>query len=200
MIKTAAVILIICLAVPAKAKSTGATKLVLKTGVGTLDNEGTAKGSAGISGGFALAGHYFLTPSLSTGLGYMANFDLNNGRVPMSGYDLVGRYYFWGVGGTIQEEGSWGESVHASRMAAYAGAAYGYRSYFLGQDPLGTSGVDQLKGNYSVINTLIGVDYRLDWQFGLNAEFVYSLMSFAATDARIRIKETLFTVGINYNF
>ncbi len=177
-----------------------APKLILRTGFGVLNNEGTSSGSAPITGGFHLMGLYHLNADLAAGLGYFSTFDVSNGTSPVSGMDLIGRYYFWGTGALIKSDGSWGSSVIGRRWAGYTGLGYAYRTYFLGQDPLGVAEVDQLKGSYSLINILGGVDYRLNEKFGVNVEFVYSPIAFAASDKRVMIKELLVLLGFDYNF
>lgn len=185
---------------PSKAATKLASKITLKTGFEVLNNLGTSGGSTSGGSGFNFAFTSFLTSELSVGVGYATSFNLTQNTMPTSGYYLQGRYYFMRPGTRVQESASWGTSSMHAGWTPYVGLAYQKNSYYLGSDPLGTKASDSLAGSYSTGIASVGLDYRIDSQFEWNVEGTYSLLTFAASDERIRIQHMGVFFGINFLF
>jgi hypothetical protein len=175
-------------------------KLYLRTGYEMLSNEGKNKGNSSSTGGFNLLFNYYLTQKLSAGFGYSAWFDPSLGVMPIHGYSLNGRYYYYGKGTHELIQADWGTSEYHSPLSSYAGMSYNKYTYFLGKDPQSVDDTQQLSGDYSTVNVSVGADYRLNRNFELNAELGTSVFTFAASDDRVRIGHTGFLAGITYVF
>lgn len=175
-------------------------KIVLRTGMGLLSNVGTTGGSAATTGGFNLQYQHFLNSWLSVGAGYMAQFDLKNGGVPVSGLELLGRAYLWKQGTVSLHSADWGQTTYQSLWAPYISVLFGKRQFYLGPDYQSVDPVKQMSGEYSVLNVGIGIDYRLNRHLELNAEYTMSALAFSSTDSRVRIQENLLWMGLNYAF
>lgn len=176
------------------------SKLVLRTGFGMFQNAGTYGGSTAGVGGFDLQYHYFLNSYLSVGFGYGAQFDLNNGGVPLRGYEIVGRVYFLNEGTHTKRVSDWGVVESGSQWAPYILGQYSIRDFYLGPDVQSTDATKSLSGEYSSINLGAGMDYSLNRHFGFNAEISSSMFAFSSSDARVRISETIIWMGLNYVF
>ncbi len=175
-------------------------KLSLRTGIGQLTNQGTQSGAAPTIGGFDLQYHYFLNSRLTAGFGYTSQFDLADNGVPVSGYELLGRFYFLHSGTREKStENGWESSTHY-QWSPYVGMFYGHRVYYLGPDNLSSDPVKQLTGTYGIINFTTGVDYRLDDKFELTGELSTSLATLVGADPRVKISETIIWMGLNYVF
>lgn len=175
-------------------------KVTLRTGTGSFVNVGEQAGSTSGGGGLNVQYLHYLTPYITIGAGYSAQFDLSEGGVPISGYELLGRYYFKGEGTHIMTKDSWGSLDVQSAWAPYVLALYGLRHYYLGLDYDTTDPTKQMEGEYSILNLGGGADYRLNRKFELNAELQYSLFAFTSTDSRVKIKEMVLWFGVNYVF
>lgn len=174
-------------------------KIVLRTGAGLLSNTGTISGSSPTFGGFDLQYHYFLDPRLAVGFGYTSQFDLQSKGIPSAGFEIIGRVYYLKSGTRETIQGAdWNSTFH-QQWSPYFGAFYARRSYYLGEDTE-TSATAQLTGSYVAVNAITGVDYRLNNEFELNAEFSATALSFVASDPRVKISETVVWFGVNYVF
>jgi len=172
-----------------------APKLSLRTGGGILRNDGADRGSSATTGGLNLVFTYFLTSRLSTGVGYKADFDLAQGSIPLRGFDLSGRYYFWGNGTRVLR--SAGAFTHETQdlFLMYFGGDFSQRSYFF---PAGSPDTSDLTGGFGAANATLGADVPLSRHFEWNLELVYSVLTFAATDSQVKIRSTLVQTGLNY--
>ncbi|KYG65816.1 hypothetical protein AZI86_01715 [Bdellovibrio bacteriovorus] len=177
-----------------------ANKLVLRTGVGQLANQGDQGGGSPSVGGFNLQFFHFLNSYLAVGFGYQAQFDLNIGTVPVSGYEIAGRIYWWGEGTQVKEKMSWGELDLYQKNSFYFTSHYGKRQFYLGDDPLTIDESKKFTGEYGVINAGLGWDHRLNRNFEINAELCTSLFALSSTDSRVRISETFLWMGLGYVF
>jgi hypothetical protein len=174
--------------------------LYLRTAIELLSNQGTSSGSTTNIGGFNLIYFYPLTPTLFAGFGYGSSFDLSAQTLPIAGYSFHGKWYFRGLGTAVKYNENWGSSEARSTSAYYLGAAYVYNTYYLGHDPASTAPKDNLAGQFSNINTYLGVDYAINRNFSWNIEAGMSLLTMAASDARIKIQSTFINAGLSYIF
>lgn len=172
-----------------------APKLSLRTGAGLLKNEGANRGSSATTGGINLLFTYFLTSRLTTGVGFKADFDLAHGSIPLRGFDLSGRYYFWGEGTRVLHSTRFFSHEMQDRASFYFGGDFSQRSYFF---PGATAESDDLSGSFGAANATLGSDIPLSRHFEWNIEVVYSILTFAATDSQVKIKSTLLQTGLNY--
>lgn len=186
--------------ITAQAETTYAPKFSLRTGGGTFQNIKSSGGETSSMGDFNLVFNYFFTEDLSIAVGYRSEFDVTKSTMPIWGYDFGGRYYYYGSGTVRTSESTWVHSIKHDQMAFYVAGVYANRSYFLGQDPLGTNTKDQLEGTYATIDAATGVDYRISRHYEFNFEVSSSIMSFAASDSRVAIKSQLVSLGITYLF
>jgi hypothetical protein len=175
-------------------------KLYLRTGASQYANEGTLGGAAGGEGGFDIQYVHYLNSRLAAGFGYSAQFDLTAGGVPVAGYEILGRYYFWHDGTQVTDTQGWGQASKQSLWSLYLMSMYGMRKYYLGQDLQSSDPTAQITGDYSVINLGVGLDYRLSRHFEFNIEINNSLYAFASSDSRVRISETNLLTGLSYVF
>ncbi|MBS1983890.1 MAG: hypothetical protein JST16_06935 [Bdellovibrionales bacterium] len=147
--------------------------------------------------------HYFLTPALSAGLFYKADFDLIRGTLPFKGFDVSGRWYPFGQGTyTSRRSGGTLLEFHEN-YAVYVGADFSERTYFLASDGTSNtsnlpSSTDVLEGGYAAANGGVGIDIRMSRHFEMNFEVMTTMFSFSGTDKTVKISSTMFNTGINY--
>lgn len=178
-------------------------KLSFRMTNGLLMNSGASGGTSMSLGGADLVFTYYLDPRFSIGLGYRADFDFAANNIPLSGYDLSGRWYFSGQGTYSRREYPSMTSERHDTRSYYVGMDIAHRNYFIGNVP--TSGsessastFDQTTGSFLAINLAAGVDHRLSRHFELTAEGNIGLLTFAASDDQIRIAGYLINAGISY--
>lgn len=181
-------------------ESVYASKITLRTGLGQYDNQGTMGGSTVSVGGVDLQYSQFVSANFALGLGYVAQFDLTGGGVPISGLEFFAKSYFWGQGTDIRGERPWGSFISYKDKSAYVSLLYGMRKFYLGEDVESSDPTKKLAGEYSVINVGAGMDYRLSERWELNAEGNFSLISLTGSDARIKISEMIVWFGVGYIF
>ncbi|KYG61426.1 hypothetical protein AZI86_17075 [Bdellovibrio bacteriovorus] len=196
---TLSVLLLFSLTAKAGEK-TYSSKLILRSGMGQLTNTGTQSGSAVSVGSLNLQYLKFLNERLGLVFGYMAEFDVTNGSMPVSGMEIGSRYYFYNTGTTTTEKSDWGVSRQRSLWNAYFALVYGKRDFYLGPDYQSNDATSTLKGEYAVMNLGAGIDYYLNYRYDLNIELSTSALSFASSDARVNLSETFLRIGIGYVF
>jgi hypothetical protein len=174
--------------------------LYLRTCFESLSNQGTITGTTTNFGGMSLIYFYPLTAKLFAGFGYASSFDLTAQTLPITGYSFHGKWYFRGQGTTISYKEDWGSSESRPTSAYYVGGAYVYNTYYLGDDPASTAPKDNLSGQYSNINTYVGMDRAINKKFSWNAEGGMSLLTMAASDARVKIQSNFVYIGLSYIF
>ena len=172
-----------------------APKLTLRTGAGILNNDGADRGSSATTGGINLVFTYFLTSRLTTGAGYKADFDLVQGSIPLRGFDVSGRYYFWGDGTRVLRSAGTFTRETQDLFLMYFGGDFSQRSYFF---PASTADATDLTGSFGATNATLGADIPFSRHFEWNLEVVYSVLTFAATDSQVKIRSTLLQAGLNY--
>ncbi len=175
-------------------------KLMLRTGGGLYRNAAnkSSKNAPSI-GGLNVAFHYFLTPNLSAGIGYKAEFDILRSTMPFRGFDVSGRWYPFTQGTHLYKELGDTKLEFHDTSASYIVANFAQRNYFLATDT-STNITEQnvLKGSFAAIELGVGTDVRMSRQFELNFEVITSLFALASTDPDVRITTTSFAFGINY--
>ncbi len=177
------------------------SKLSLRSGLESLVNKGELSGSQTNIGGFNIGYSLFLNSSLAIIFGYAASFDLGNAKQTVNSYILAGKYYFSGLGTTIEKKDELGTSISKSNKAYYVGSSYGLHDYFLGSDSLSIDAeVATIKGTYSTTNVFIGADYFLTKKLELNFEAGITILAFAASDNRVKIHHTWLLAGLNWVF
>ena len=179
-------------------------KLVLRTGGGVFRNVASGKKKSAPSvGGINVAYHYFLSPQLSAGIGYKAEFDIVRSTLPFKGFDVSGRYYPWTQGTYYTKR--FGENIlefHDS-FSQYFVMDFSQRSYLLAGDgssaaTAATAAASVLRGSFAAINFGVGGEMRMSRHFELNAEIITSLFSLASSDTSVRISSTFLNLGVCY--
>jgi hypothetical protein len=199
MIKAVLIAVISLSALSAQSDETTTTsnKLSLRLSNGILTNAGTLGGSslaiAGVDLGFA----YFADPKMSFGASYRADFDYSKMNVPIHGADVFLRYYFHNQGTRVKTIYPGSVSERHDRFALYAGPSLSQRTFFIGTTS-GLAAGQEATGNYMSLNGAVGLNYGLGGNYELTAEGSYGVLSFAASDPRVRIKGMLFVFGLNF--
>lgn len=179
----------------AKASLSLAPKSSVRSGSTLIKN--TVSGLSTLSlGGFEVLGHVFLTPNLAMGLGYKAEFDLSNQVVPLKGFEIQGRYYWWGQGTRVRDEAALFSRSSRSQWSAYAAATLFAASYYIATG----EGVDPLEGDSNMILGAVGVDYALSNSLDLNLEGVMSTLSFSSDPETVRFSAMGVAAGLTYIF
>lgn len=188
---------IVLLATPGLAFGAGGLtpKVQLRLGGGQITNYGTAGGSALTLSNLHVAGSLYVQPKLAFSLGYQVNLDLKAGSLPVQGFTVSGRYYFYGQGTLRAQDWLSMSSNTRSGFSAYGSIEFAQRSYFFAKlNPDGTSG--DISGTSYALNGGVGMDLRLNSNVDLNAELNMTGLTFAASDARYRFGAILFYFGV----
>jgi hypothetical protein len=172
-----------------------APKSSIRSGSTLIKN--TVSGLSTLSlGGFEVLGHVFLTPKLAMGLGYKAEFDLSNQVVPLKGFEIQGRYYWWGQGTRTRDQAALFSRSSRSQWSAYAAATLFAASYYIATG----AGVDPLEGDANMILGAVGIDYALSSSLDLNIEAVMSTLSFSSDPDTVRFSTMGAAAGLTYIF
>ena len=175
-----------------------APKIGFRLNNGLLTNSGTSSGSSTTFGGLNPYVFVPVNPVIGFGAAYNIDFDFSGGSVPLKGFDVFARYYYWNTASKITETFGDSKSVRLDRYSAYALFEVGTRSYFVGNEA-GLPVAEQ-SGDSSIIDIGTGIDYRISSSFELNAELNIGLISFAGSDSRVKISGNLLKIGVGYLF
>ena len=161
-------------------------------------NGGSLGGSTTVIGGLKFEAHRFVTRKVSVGLGYSLNLDYSLGTVPVRGWELMIRRYFSGSGTRVSSSSPLTHSITQDRSAFFFGPTLGLREYFVGSAGTGSDPIDPASGSFMTLGVALGADWSLsrDWLLTLQASS--SLLTFAATDERVRLTSTLLDIGFSY--
>lgn len=175
-------------------------KIFLRSSVGLLNNVGTNEGSTFTYGGANIGGAFFFTPKLAIGTAYKVETTFD--AVPLKGFDLFIRAYFWGNGTASRvSDSSFNSIVYHSGFALYGGMEFSNRSFIFENDPDAFLPEDRtISGSMSAANTMFGMDIRLARNWDLNAELSYTLFPFGGDDPRVKIKWILVSIGGSFVF
>lgn len=180
-------------------------KLVLRSSAGTFKNVASKNSKSVPSlGGLNVAFHYFLTPSLSAGIGYKAEFDIVRSTLPFKGFDVSGRWYPFSQGTYYVKRFDNNMLEFHESFASYLVADFSQRSYLLAKDGTAasvsstTSEADILKGGFAAVNVGIGGDWRLSRHFEFNLEAITTIFALASTDPSVRLRSSFLNMGVSY--
>ncbi len=183
-----------------EAKRTLSHKVFVRTSSGIISNVGTITGSGFSYGGASIGGAFFVTEQISLGIAYKV--ETNFSSVPLKGFDLFGRYYFLGSGTVVTTRDSFGNrSVRQRSWSPYIGGEYSNRDFYVEGDPEAVNVEDRaVAGTLSSVNVSAGLDYRISRHWEFTAEFNMTLLPFAGSDPRVKIRWMLGSFGANYVF
>lgn len=197
MIAIVRLVLIVLLGTPGLAFAAGGLtpKVQLRLAGGQITNFGTAGGSALTISNLHVAGSLYVQPKVAFTLGYQVNLDLKAGSLPVQGFTVSGRYYFYGQG-TLRAQ-DWMSMTSATRSgwSAYGSLEFAQRSYFFARRN-GDGTPADINGSSFALNGAVGVDLRLGPNVDLNAEINMTGLTFAASDPRYRFGALLFYFGV----
>ncbi len=184
----------------AQAQRVYSNKIFLRLSSGIISNVGTVKGSAFSFGGANVGGLLFITDKLVAGIAY--KIETNLVSVPLKGFDLLGRYYFLRSGTVVTLQDTIGNrSVQHPSWSPYLGAEFSNRSFYVQGDPEAIDASNRaLTGSLSAVNVSLGVDYRLSRNWELTSEMNVTVLPFAGSDPRVKIRWILGSLGVNYVF
>lgn len=177
-----------------------ANKIFLRASGGIISNVGTSSGSTITFGGANIGGVYFFTPILGVGIAYKA--ETTFGAVPLKGFDIFCRYYYFGPGTVVTSRDVFGNKfTHQSPLSAYAGMEFSNRDFNFELDPTAALAENRaVSGTISAANLMAGLDYRLNRHWEANAELSYTLFPFGGNDPRVKIQWILVSLGGSYVF
>jgi len=183
-----------------EAKRTLAHKVFVRTSSGIISNVGTITGSGFTFGGASVGFAFAVTEQISLGVAYKV--ETNFSSVPLKGFDLFGRYYFLGSGTVVTTQDSFGNrSVRQRSWSPYIGGEYSNRDFYVEGDPEAVNAEDRaVAGTLSAVNVSAGIDYRISRHWEFTAEFNMTLLPFAGSDPRVKIRWMLGSFGANYVF
>jgi hypothetical protein len=141
--------------------------------------------------------HYFFNPQLSVGLGLDLFTSKATSNLDLWGLRVLSRYYFSGNGIAERIKSYNLKSSNLTKWAYYVGGELKRYTYFIGSNPSEVKDYE-LSGTYVNMNAMIGVDYRLNHSYELNAEFNNTISSFASTDNRILADARIIYFGGSY--
>jgi hypothetical protein len=175
-------------------------KVFARMSAGIISNVGTVTGSSFSYGGANFGAVFFITERLAAGVSYKV--ETNFSSVPLKGFDLFGRYYFLGSGTVVTTRDAFGNlSVRQRGWSPYLGAEYSSRDFYVEGDPTAVNAEDRaVSGSLSSVNVSLGVDYRLSRRWEFTVEGNMTLLPFAGSDPRVKIKWMLACFGVNYVF
>jgi hypothetical protein len=175
-------------------------KIFLRSSAGILNNVGTNSGSTFIYGGANIGGVYFFTPKMAVGAAYKVETTFD--AVPLKGFDILTRYYFWGDGTVVKSsDTSQNSLLYHSGFALYAGMEFSNRGFIFEDDPDAFLPEDRtVSGSISAANAMLGFDIRLARNWELNTELSYTIFPFGGDDPRVKIKWILVSLGASFVF
>jgi len=184
-------------------------KLSFRVSNGIIQNIGANAGTAASIGALDLGFLYYLSGTVSLGLGYRADFDLKNTNLPLTSLDFSSRFYFSGQGTHSTQYYPTITSERHDNRVWYTGIGISQRSYFLAKQntrtnisgtltDTPTTNTSSLSGTSVGLTGLFGTDIRISRHFEFTAEVNLGLLSFSSSDQKIRIQGYLFNTGINF--
>jgi len=177
-----------------------APKLFVRFSSGLISNVGTTKGSGFSYGGGNIGFVYFINGYIALGLGYKAESNFTS--VPLQGIDIFERIYFLG-GGTVASavDSAGARSESHKTWNPYLGLEYSNRSFYVEGDPTATTAEGRaVSGKLSALNLSAGLDYRLSRHWEFTTELNSTLLAFAGSDPRVKIRWIFLSLGGNYVF
>ena len=166
------------------------------TTFGLLVNSGTNGGSSLTQGGIILKALFEPAPDFAMGPVFGGEFDYINSNVLLSYLGVQTRWYLLGNGFPRDSRHPWLNSERLSRFAWSVGADFLASTFFLGSNQSETT--QSLTGNYQVLNACTGLDLRLSRHLEVNLDFSAGLLTFSASDDRIRIQGYIGSLGLSY--
>jgi hypothetical protein len=158
---------------------------------------GSSGGSYQNTGAPDFSIHYFFTPYLSAGIGLDLYTSKATSNLDLWALRILSRYYFSGNGIAERIKSYNLKSKNLTKWAYYAGGELKRYTYFIGSNPSEVKDFE-LNGTYLNINAMLGVDYRLNHSYELNAEFNNTMSSFASSDNRVRADARIIYFGGSY--
>jgi hypothetical protein len=146
-----------------------------------------------------ISANYFLTPTKAFTSGMDLHMNFAEGQVGLFGMRVGYKWYYWGEGYyKISNSDLLSIETH-NRFSAYVGGALKRYVYFLSNSYSGSGNFDS-SGSYFDLDIAPGVDYMINNRLKLTASASFTLMSFIATDDRVKINDMLVLFGFAYIF
>jgi len=161
--------------------------------------QGTKTASFLSVGGLEAQFLYYFTSRFAAGVDYHIDFDFANHNIIFSGFDVFGRWYWWGQGTKTRTEESWGVVENRSTVSWYLSLDLSQRAYHPSAKNSTPESIPASSGSLSMAGA-IGADLRLNRKIDLNLEVGSTLSNFASDPTAVQYKVMYFDIGLAYLF